>query len=378
MSEQLSIANLLSLLQIDPHDTALQLCRDADSLRRRRRYTEAIELAERAVHMSRQNYARMGVALVYLSCIRASAHQPDEDTQAVRDCERAIRTLSIHPHNRVMAQIIRGQIELEIDEARQADALASFDEAYQSLEKLILTTREYHQQKYLLIYRNLQTALSAQIGQLSVTIGAVKPIEVAPEETGDQSTPLPVETDQPTIQTRPGQATPAPIRLPIPTKLIWPFTDPASIEMVTPIGGALLDAIEINELEIEGRHYKVNPIGPTPHGSGSLRLQHGQQYVTLKVDGPNDQHVLIRRQNRLDQKRQFIVVADSSQREVWIDDAESTAPFTRVHIIGAERAWTLRDGSDMTPIPEDELQIIGVVEAILTLMEADQSIAMAA
>src|SRR5512141_437697 len=99
MSEQLSLASLLSLLQFDPQDNALKLCRDADSLRRRRRYPEAIELAERAVKMSRQNYVRMGIALLHLSSIRANAHQPEEEEQAIRDCERAIRALSIHPHN---------------------------------------------------------------------------------------------------------------------------------------------------------------------------------------------------------------------------------------------------------------------------------------
>jgi tetratricopeptide (TPR) repeat protein len=366
MSEQLAIANLLSLLQIDPHDNALQLCRDADSLRRRRRYAEAIDLAKQAVRMSRQNYAEMGVALLYLGSIRASAHRSADDTQAVRDCERAVRTLSIHPHNRVIAQIIRGQIELEIDEARQAAALVNFDQAYQSLEKLILTTREYNQKKYLPTYRSLETALMNRIGQLSTALGVVAPIEVADKEAIDQSTPLPIEIDQPTVQTRPGQATPAPIRLPVPTKLIWPISEPASIEMVTPIGGALLDAIEINELEIEGRHYKVNPIVPVSGSGGSLRLQHGMRYVTFQIDGANDQRVLVRSQNRLDQKRQFVVVTDPSQRAAWIDDAESTAPFKAVHIIGAERKWNLRDGSELTPLPENELRIIGVVEAILT------------
>src|SRR5512141_750490 len=109
MSEHLSIANLLSLLQFDPQDNALQLCREADSLRRRRRYKEAIELAERGVEMSRASYERLGVALLFLSSIRASAHRPAEDGQALRDCEHAIRALSTQPHNRVMAQIIHGQ-----------------------------------------------------------------------------------------------------------------------------------------------------------------------------------------------------------------------------------------------------------------------------
>ncbi len=143
MSEHLSIANLLSLLQFDPQDNALQLCREADSLRRRRRYTEAIELAERGVEMSRASYVRLGVALLFLSSIRASAHRPDDGQLAIRDCERGIRALSIHPHNHAIALVLLGQIQLEIDEeANQADALASFDRARQALDEFILTTRE--------------------------------------------------------------------------------------------------------------------------------------------------------------------------------------------------------------------------------------------
>lgn len=379
MSEHLSIANLLSLLQFDPQDNALQLCREADSLRRRRRYTEAIELAERGVQMSRSSYVRLGVALLFLSSIRASAHRPNDGQLAIRDCERAIRALSIHPHNHAIALVLLGQIQLEIDEeANQADALASFDQARQALDELILTTREYHQQKYLQIYRNLQAALTTRIGQLSAALAAVEPIKVWPKEAVDQATPLPTLVEQATIPTRPGQATPIPIRLPIPTKLIWPTTEQASLEVVAVMSGVPLDSVEISQLSIEGHDYKINPIKPTPTGSQSLRLQHGQQYVTMQVDSKVDQRVLIRRQDRPDQKRQFIVVADLSRQQAWIDDAESTVPFKVIHIIGAERRWNLRDGSDPTPLPEDELRIIGVVEAILTLTEPTETMAAAA
>src|SRR5512143_3814854 len=186
MSEHLSIANLLSLLQFDPQDNALQLCREADSLRRRRRYPEAIELAERGVEMSRPSYVRLGVALLFLSSIRA---------------------LSIHPHYHAIALVLLGQIQLEIDEeANQADALASFDRARQALDELILTTREYHQQKYLQIYRNLQAALTTRLGQLSAALAVVEPITVGPKEAVDQATPLPTLVEQATIPTRPGQA----------------------------------------------------------------------------------------------------------------------------------------------------------------------------
>ncbi|HET7375967.1 MAG TPA: hypothetical protein VFK30_04620, partial [Anaerolineae bacterium] len=268
---------------------------------------------------------------------------------------------------------------LEIDEeANQADALASFDRARQALDELILTTREYHQQKYLQIYRNLQAALTTRLGQLSAALAVVEPITVGPKEAVDQATPLPTLVEQATIPTRPGQATPIPIRLPIPTKLIWPATEQASLEVVAVMSGVPLDSVEISQLSIEGHDYKINPIKPTPTGSQSLRLQHGQQYVTMQVDSTVDQRVLIRRQDRPDQKRQFIVVADLSRQQAWIDDAESTLPFKIVHIIGAERRWNLRDGSDPTPLPEDELRIIGVVEAILTLTEPTEAMAAAA
>lgn len=374
MPEQLSIANLLSLLEIDRQDDALQLCAEADSLCRRRRYDAAIEVAERAAHLARNHYERLGVALLYLSSIRASAHQAGQAEQAQRDCERAVRALSTQPHNYVIAQMIRGQIELEIDEsANREAALDEFGMAHFSLQKLILDSREHNRAQHTALYRSLEKSLTARIEHLSTALADVEPIEVAPKQpSADQSTPVPAFADQATIPTRPGQATPPPIKLAVPTKLIWPSTELPSIEVVAAIGGATFDFIEVNQLSIEGRDYKVQPIVPVSSGSASLRLQHGQQYMTLQIDGANDQRVLIRRQDRPDQRRQFIVVADSSQHQAWIDDAESTVPFKVVHIIGAEREWNIRNGSDTSPINENELRIIGIVEAILTPAESTE------
>jgi hypothetical protein len=380
MTEHLSIANLLSLLEIDRQDAALQLCAEADSLRRRRRYDAAIEVAERAAHMARNDYDRLGVALLYLSSIRASAHQAGQAEQAQRDSERAVRALSTQPHNQVIAQLIRGQIELEIDQdANREAALDEFGTAHLSLQKLILDSREHNRAQHTALYRSLEKSLSVQIEHLSAALAEVEPIEVAPKQSStDQSTPVPAFADQATVPTRPGQATPPPIKLAVPTKLIWPSTELPSIEVVAAIGGTTFDFIEVNQLSIEGHDYKVHPIVPVSAGSGSLRLQHGQQYVTMQIEGVNDQRVLIRRQDRPDQRRQFIVVNDSSNHQAWIDDAESAVPFKAVHIIGAEREWNIRDGSDTSPLNENELRIIGIVEAILTPAEATEPIAVAA
>jgi hypothetical protein len=374
MSEHLSIANLLSLLEIDRQDDALRLCAEADSLRRRRRYAAAIEVAERAAHMTRNHYDRLGVALLYLSSIRASAHQAGQAEQAQRDSERAVRALSTQPHNHVIAQMIRGQIELEIDaDANREAALDEFGAAHHSLQELILDSREHNRTQHTALYRSLEKSLTVQIEHLSAALAEVEPIEVAPKQTSaDQSTPVPAFADQATIPTRPGQATPPPIKLAVPTKLIWPSTELPSIEVVATVGGAPLDSMGISELSIGGRAYKVHPIVPVSSSSGSLRLQHGQQYVTLQIEGANDQRVLIRRQERPDQRRQFIVVADSSKHQAWIDDAESIMPFKVVHIIGAEREWNIRDGSDTSLINENELRIIGIVEAILTPAESTE------
>ena len=140
MADVLSIPNLLSLLEVDRQAEVIKLCTEVEGLRRRRRYPEAIQIAERAIQLARSDFKLMGTALLYASCARLNSKLPGQDRQAARDCGHAVRLLDLEPLNYAVAKIIRAQIEAKIVDAQAA--LQYYLQAATALEKVIREARE--------------------------------------------------------------------------------------------------------------------------------------------------------------------------------------------------------------------------------------------
>jgi tetratricopeptide (TPR) repeat protein len=348
MSMSLSISNLLSLLHVDRQDEVIKLCLDAESLRRRRHYPQAAAAVQKAIAAANRNFALLGIALLYSSWIRLAQRSPQTEQQARRECNRAIRNLSLDAHNQIVARLVGAQLELEIGQIDEA--LTHFYQAGKILQKLQLDARERGQSELLKEYSELDKAVTAQIEAISQAATEVPPVAI-PEKTA---------------------AEPARIQLDIPTRLVWPEANPIGLEFASISGGIAPEYIEISQLPINGRTFAVQPIGAFADDANALRVQRGQKYLALQVEGRSDQYVLVRRQDRPDQDQQLVAVVNQAQRGAWVDESHSEQPYDHVHIIGAEREWTINDGSESTSYAEAELHIIGVVEALLSAVEAEQ------
>jgi hypothetical protein len=369
VADQLSISSMLKLLQVipksDEQNNILKLCREAEILRRRRNPQKALDVIESAVQLAHNafDHTLEGTTLLYASQIRVSAHLPDEEQHAIYDCDRAIRLLSLEPHNRIVARIIRAQIELQISHADcQQVALNQFIKASQELRRLATDAREHNDPEQSDHYTNLYDAVEMEVRHLSDSLVRAFPVR------GDlptQGTTWPQSTKS-SLSSQFFQEMEFPIKV-IPMQQIWPMSQLVGSEFVPMIGGAALDYIEVSRISIQGKLYALKPT--TPSFAGALRLHAGQTYFTLPLAGNTDQKVLIRQRDRPDRAQQMIVVADQSNQQVWLDESESSAPYTHVHIIGLEREWDIKDEPQTTSYNQGMLHFIGIVEAVLTPIE---------
>jgi hypothetical protein len=157
------------------------------------------------------------------------------------------------------------------------------------------------------------------------------------------------------------EATPLGERL-ILRRLIWPPTEPPLVFDALPnTTGLMPESLSIRQLSVQNRIYDVMPLS----GDKPVQLRPRQNYWIAPLEGATQGELaLVREEVKPDQVEQFVVVSEPAARHVWIDKAESTDVFTRVHVIGAEREWAISDFSpDRLDISEP--RIIGIVEAIL-------------
>ena len=278
MADLLSIPNLLSLLEVDRQAGVMKLCAEAEGLRRRRRYPEAIQLAEKALGLARNDFNLMGTALLYASCARLSSKLPGQDRRAARDCSRAIRLLDLEPYNHAVAKLIRAQIETKMIDAQAA--LEYYLQAATTLKDVIREARERNRKAAANQYLELQNKVNTRIDQISGAVVHAEPIII------------------PAKLAASAEKKPAQVPLPIPTTLVWPAPEPIQIEF-SPSGNLAFD-LDVTRLIINNLHYNVQPVFPTPGGHNTLRLHPRQRYLALQVARKEDGFVLVRQQDRLD------------------------------------------------------------------------------
>jgi hypothetical protein len=360
MPDDLSISNLLSLLQVDRQHAAIKLCTQAEGLRRRRHYAEAIRVADSAAQMAHNDYSLIGITLLYLSHMRLASHVPHEEALAIRDCDRAIRSLSVTPFNQAIANLIRAQIEVRHPNDEHRSILVYLDRADKILERLIKTEREHHRLNQLDFYKELRQNIAKKIDEVSSKLVEV-PLIVIPPKIGMPAAP----PSRAPIGPPPAHAAPPPFRLPIPTRLVWPVPQPAINLELHPIAGGVVPDVDITQMIIQHRPYRVEPLDMAAVAPSPFHLQARASYTVVPLfDNTQGQAVLVRQQPRLERDRQLVALYDPVTRAAWIDEAESTAPYTRVHIIGIGRDWVEDPAVD--PIILGNPRIIGIVEALLT------------
>jgi hypothetical protein len=375
--EEFSIPDLLSLLQVDNRNAAIKMAMESERLCRRHRYEEAITAAQNAVHISGHKSELQGIALLYLSAARFLTAMPDECEKSIRDCTRAIRVLSTHTHNRAIAQIVRAKYEIESDGTRnKVSAVEHLDIAAKMLQGLITDSHEYQRGDRAKLYQDLLEFVESKAGQLH---SSLTEIDLADRMPSTQQTPSTSVSDkqEEVIEPIQSQEIPSPqaasqsqqdkieSKLPIPTRLLWPTPSPTRVELFPPGIGTALDYIDASRLSVDGQPYFLEPIAPVSDSEKSVRLYAGKQYLAYQVEGSPNQRVLVRNQDRPDQRQQFVVVADPVESRVWIDNAESDPLFTNIHILGIRRTWSEKPDIEVEP------HIIGVVEAIMTKANSD-------
>jgi hypothetical protein len=302
--------------------------------------------------------------LLYLSYARLCSNLPEQLKQAVRDCDRAIRALGLSTYNYGIANLIRGQMELQVNGvAGRSSALRYFQRANDVLEKQRIEENQYNRVSVAERCSKLKAQADRQINELTQKMTAPAEVKIPPK----QRSPKP-ETPPPSSALK-QSATPPPAPITVPrgdglvmTKLVWPPTEPPLIFDSPPANsGTLPDFLGIRQLSLRKQVYDVLPLV----GDEPVHLRLRQNYWIVPIEGAQRGGLaLIREQARPDRAEQFIALGEPTQPRVWIDKAEATDNFTHIHTIGAERDWIIHDLSpDHLDISGP--RIIGIVEAIL-------------
>ncbi len=369
MPEEFSIPNLLSLLQVDRNHTAIQLSLEADRLCRLRQYKPAIDVADSAARLVPTDPWLLGQTLLYLSYVRLCSNLPEQVLQAKRDCDRAIRALGLSTYNYAIANLIRGQMELDIyGVTGRSNALRYFQRASEVLDKLRIEETQYNRSERAKRCAELKDQADQQVKHLMQKMTTTPKVRIPAKQRPVEPTVSqpPTQPEEPVAQP---QEEAAEISLGdklISQRLIWPPQEPPLVIDAPPgMTGLMPDFLGIRQLSVRNRVYDVMPlIGDEP-----VQLRPRQNYWVAPLEGAErGELVLVREQTRPDQTEQFVAVSEPTERRVWIDKAEASDNFTHIHVLGAERQWDVRDYLDL-----NEPRLIGIVEAILFL--ADDQVA---
>jgi hypothetical protein len=302
--------------------------------------------------------------LLYLSYARLCTTRPDQITQAARDCDRAIRALGLSTYNYAIANLIRGQMELQVNGVTgRSSALRYFQRASEVLDKLRIEETQYNRANRAETCAALKQQVDRHVQQLMQKMTEPAPVKVPPKQPPyrpPMPPPLPPEEPVPFPQEVPAEI-PWGERL-ISQRLIWPPQEPPLVIDAPPgMTGLMPDFLGIRQLSVRNRVYDVTPL----IGDDPVQLRPRQNYWVASLEGAqHGELVLVREQVRPDQTEQFVAVSTPTERRVWIDKAESTDNLTHIHILGAEREWVMRDFSP-EHLDMSEPRILGIVEAIL-------------
>ena len=357
MPNVISVPNLLSLLEIDYSDTAARLCIEAEGLRRKFSYEEAITVINEAIVLAQDNKKVLGVTLLYASAIHLSTGAAylsdslrDHEKQSIKHCDRAIAALRSMPFNYAIAQALRAKLETQLEEIySRANMLVHVDRARKILEE----TAEYFQRK---MDPKRSATLSTLSDNLAVYLQALSKPTSDSKATSKTKPPAPSKSDKPRALVL-GD-------LPVSTRLPW-FSDPVAdgpkFRFILDDGAS--EVIDATYLLIEGGLYVPHPLS-TEFQKDRYLLSRLRQYFILPITEDKKQYVLVCEQERPDQKKQLIVVAEDARREMWIDEADSRPSFEHIHVTGADRVWDVRPPG-IHILGGTGFRLVGVVEAVL-------------
>jgi hypothetical protein len=347
MTDLLAVNKLLCKLQGEPpdHDIARQLCEMAKSLANDCHYEEAIEIAQQAWQLARDgpDGNRHGMTLLYLSYVRSRCESPDQHQQAIRDCDEAIAIFDL-PLNCAIAEIVRAQIELDMlhgNHDSKGRVLAHLQRAAQILQEEASAWHAPSGQRH--EDRELLAEVKAKISELvgTVTTGSL-------------------------------------FELSVPIPLVWPGLGAICFQFVSTysvVAGdqssmdskpddAAVDYMEVSRLSLGGKLYDVHAWNTVSNESGILRLRPNGRYIAFEIDSQEDRarysnwHVLARKQARLDQTGQEVVITDSTNKRIWID--LDTAELKPPRFIGGIDDTPIEGSGERTQVSK----VIGTVEAI--------------
>jgi hypothetical protein len=329
-------------------------CRAAEAQLRRREYWSALQQAQAAVTLATRasDPITIGVAFLFRAVIAHSSDIKADRDRAPLDGAAAIKWLRRDGHHNALAELIQARILLEQSQARSS--IEHYRRAARLLRALVrlwhvrgnsAREREYHQ---------LEQAAQVMVSRIQ--------IEVRPREgtlQPDVEPPYPVDQ-------------PKPMRLPLPTYLVWPPTSaPFGLEYDSIYVDASLSSIELSHVTFNGATYLVQPID-FPGLQKLPRLLPQQQYFALQLLTPNETglpspcYVLVRFQSQPENREQIIAVTDASRSEAWLMINEQE----RLRIMGGAireewNKWGRKALQDDAP-EDGSLYCIGIVEALLT------------
>ena len=349
MTERLTYERLLQLLQVDRSHEAMKLCQPVVGLCRRQRFPEAIQQANSAILLARTNYSVIGAALLYLSYAQWSLGKEHTFKLALRDCDRAVRLLSLHRPNRAIANIFRAKLELESeaylldhqsgdDWRGRPQALAYLQRADSLLIEQIKYEREHN--RPIRLYSVLEALVCQKMEEVKDSLRCDIVWDDHAMADCDEST---------------GE------RLALPADLVWPAPNqPLKIETRP----AVVEGVEVNQIFVDSIPHRVEVQTPTTLQPGSIRWRPHYQVWPL-LENQHHRLALIRRQVRPDSIRQLVAFYDNATGKAWVDWAQSNEPYSKIHIIGLKREWRINDSANSNPTILGDPYMLGVVEAFL-------------
>jgi hypothetical protein len=367
----LNIPHLLRMLDVNHPDPAVSArLHEAQNLLDKGQAVQAIELGrvvsrlavravtadKRSAALEAQRRSVVGSAFLHLAYLRSQTQLPGEQELAVHDARVAVTWLSHDEERLVLAELILALIAqydrktlIAVEYLRRARAL---------LDKLIAERQHQGKNDQAAKYQRLRVQVIHNITRLPL--------------------PRPPAEEQPSIDQSILR------QLPIPARLVWLGVDPPGVQLMTvfdtigsPASVTLLpkplkeihytlDSIEVDQVSIDGRPYRVQ--GILEQAGGKFQFQTGQPYyayaladVARRPGGAS--HVLVRRQTQpVLPSSQPIVIIEPVKQQAWLVESN---PSSDPNIIGA-RQWIINDGTETLTYREANVRVVGVVEAVLT------------
>jgi len=368
--DALAIPRLLKIIDtahVEPEIMAR--CREALRLRYRGKTDQALELGRTVVYLAvrtrcvdKRNFAAetrrrtsTGIALLYLAYIRHLSNSP----RAQLTGQMAVTWLN-HHHGLaelVMARLTleQGQADIAVEHYRAALAIWSKLIDFQQRKNNLSKEKEYVQ-----LHETTQQAIREI--WLSDRHGAVSAQLLAEE------TPEPDWLD----------------RVQIPSTLVWPGDDPVGLQLMPiqsaernrailspnfkPVPGTL-DYIDIEQVSLNNQSYQIDVAQQI---GGKFRMYISQPYYAFQFAAAHHppqpgepSYALVRQFDRPPRSDHPIVILIPEDKQAWL---VSSQPAGAAETIIGEREWTFYEGGPK--IAESEVQVVGVVVAILTPLPA--------